>query len=190
MKTVLLVGGTGNLGALIGRELLKRGARLRLLVRPGSRSKVPADLAHAAEIVEDEQTAFRDVFTVVSAVQGGPETIVDAQLRFLRAARQAGVRRFIASDYSMNLFTVPEGDNVSSDHRREFGRRADGERGDVPASCRGWATWSPEGLTHFSTPYMLDEVTPMRVAAGVTEIVRLFDSGQSGRRFVLLDAAG
>jgi len=131
MKTVLLVGGTGNLGALIGRELLKRGARLRLLVRPGSRYKLPADLAQAAEIVEDEQTAFPGVFSVVSAVQGGPETIVDAQLRFLRDARQAGVRRFIASDYSMNLFTVPEGDNVSSDHRREFGRRADDERGDV-----------------------------------------------------------
>ena len=103
MKTVLLIGGTGNLGGLIGRELLKRGARLRLLVRPGSRSKVPADLAQAAEIVEDEQTAFQGVSSVVSAVQGGPETIVDAQLRFLRAAGQAGVRRFIASDYSMNL---------------------------------------------------------------------------------------
>ena len=131
MKTVLLVGATGNLGGLIGRELLKRGARLRLLVRPGSRSKVPADLAPAAEIVEEGQTAFQGVFSVVSAVQGGPETIVDAQLRFLRAARHAGARRFIASDYSMNLFTVPGGANVSSDHRREFGRRADDERGDV-----------------------------------------------------------
>jgi len=131
MKTVLLIGGTGNLGGLIGRELLKRGARLRLLVRPGRRSKVPADLAQAAEIVEDEQTAFQGVSSVVSAVQGGPETIVDAQLRFLRAARQAGVRRFIPSDYSMNLFAVPQGDNVSSDDRREFARRADAERGDV-----------------------------------------------------------
>jgi nucleoside-diphosphate-sugar epimerase len=131
MKTVLLVGGTGNLGTLIGRALLKRGARLRLLVRPGSRSKVPADLAQAAEIVEDEQAAFKGIFSVVSAVQGGPETIVDAQLRFLHAARQAGVRRFIPSDYSMNLFTVPQGDNVSSDDRREFARRADAERGNV-----------------------------------------------------------
>ena len=131
MKTVLLIGGTGNLGTLIGRELLKRNARLRLLVRPGSRKKVAEDLARGAEIVEDEQTAFQGVFSVVSAVQGGPETIVDAQLRFLRAARQAGARRFIASDYSMNLFTVPEGDNISSDDRREFGRRAEGERGDV-----------------------------------------------------------
>jgi nucleoside-diphosphate-sugar epimerase len=131
MKTILLVGGTGSLGILIGRELLKRGARLRLLVRPGSRSKVPADLAQAAEIVEDEQAAFQGVSSVVSAVQGGPETIVDAQLRFLRAARQAGARRFIASDYSLNLFTVAEGDNVASDVRREFARRADGERGDV-----------------------------------------------------------
>ena len=131
MKTVLLVGGTGNLGTLIGRELLKRGARLRLLVRQGSRSKLAPDLAQAAEIVEDEQAAFQGVASVVSAVQGGPDTIVEAQLRFLRAARQAGVRRFIASDYSMNLFTVPEGHNVSSDDRREFGRRADAERGDV-----------------------------------------------------------
>jgi nucleoside-diphosphate-sugar epimerase len=131
MKTALLIGGTGNLGGLIGRELLKRGARLRLLVRPGSRSKLPADLAQAAEIVVDEQAAFEAVSCVASAVQGGPETIVDAQLRFLRAARQAGARRFVASDYSMNLFAVPEGDNVSSDHRREFARRAEAERGDV-----------------------------------------------------------
>jgi NAD(P)-dependent dehydrogenase (short-subunit alcohol dehydrogenase family) len=59
MKTVLLIGGTGSLGALIGREIVKRGARLRLLVRPGSRAKVSADLAQAAEIVEDEERAFQ-----------------------------------------------------------------------------------------------------------------------------------
>jgi hypothetical protein len=114
MKTVLLIGGTGNLGTLIGRELLRRGAQLRLLVRAASRSKVPADLAQAAEIVEDEEKAFQGVSSVVSAVQGGPETIVDAQLRFLRAARHAGVRRFIASDYSMNLFTVGRASDFSS----------------------------------------------------------------------------
>jgi NAD(P)-dependent dehydrogenase (short-subunit alcohol dehydrogenase family) len=99
MKTVLLIGGTGNLGALIGRELLKRGARLRLLVRPGSRAKVPADLTQTAEIVEDEQAAFQGVFSVVSAVQGGPETIVDAQLRFLRAALR------LARGASLHLIT-------------------------------------------------------------------------------------
>lgn len=131
MQTVLLIGGTGNLGALIGRQLLKRGAKLRLLIRPASRNKVPVDLAQAAEIVEDEQVAFHGVTSVVSALQGGLGTIVDAQLRFLHAARDAGARRFIASDYSMNLFTVPEGENVSSDHRREFARRAQAERGEV-----------------------------------------------------------
>ena len=133
MKTVLLVGGTGNLGGLIGRELVKRGARLRLLVRPGSRSKVPADLAQAAEIVEDEQTAFKDVFTVVSAVQGHPGTIVDAQLRFLRAACEAGVRRFIAcSDYSIeSVHRAGRRQRLVRSPAREFSSRADEERGDV-----------------------------------------------------------
>jgi len=42
-------------------------------------------------------------------------------LRFLRAARKAGVRRFIASDYSMNLFTVPEGDSEA----RRYDRSSD-----------------------------------------------------------------
>ena len=74
------------------------GRSVRLLVRPGSRSKVPADPAQAAEIVEDEQTAFQ-ASSVVSAVQGGPETIVDAQLRFLRAARKP------ACDASLRLTT-------------------------------------------------------------------------------------
>ena len=130
-KTVLLIGGTGKLGQLIARELLDRAAKLRLLVRPGSRGKLAADIADASEIVEDAANAFDGVHTVVSAVQGRTETIVDAQLEWLRAARAAGVQRFIPSDYSMNLFGLAEGENLHSDYRREFARRAEEERGDV-----------------------------------------------------------
>jgi len=112
VKTILLAGATGNLGGQIARALLSKGAKLRLLVRPGSRAKLAADVAEASEIVENEAGAFDGVYTVVSAVQGGPETIVDAQLNLLRAARAAGVRRFIPSDYSLNLFGLAEGENV------------------------------------------------------------------------------
>lgn len=131
VKTILLVGATGNLGSLIARALLAKGAKLRLLVRPGSRVKVAADIAAACEIVEDEAGAFDRVYTVVSAVQGGPETIVEAQLKFLSAARAAGVRRFIPSAFSFNFFGLAEGENFNSDWRREFARRAEEERGPV-----------------------------------------------------------
>lgn len=127
-KTVLLIGGTGKLGQLIARDLLDRGVKLRLLVRPGSRGKLATGIADAADIVEDAASAFDGMQTVVSVVQGHADTIVDAQLEWLRAA---GVRRVIASDYSMNLFGLAEGENLHSDYRREFARRAEQERGDV-----------------------------------------------------------
>jgi hypothetical protein len=130
-RTILLVGATGNLGAMIGKELVARGARLRLLVRPGSRKKLAAELAASAEIVETDTGAFEGVYAVVSAVQGGRETIVDLQLSLLKQARAAGVRRFIPSDYSYNIFTVADGQNVNTDWRREFAHRAEQERGDV-----------------------------------------------------------
>lgn len=130
-KTVLLIGATGSLGTLIAHELLKTGARLRLLVRSGSRSKLDPVLAEVSEVVEDQPGIFDGIHTVVSAVQGGTGTIVEAQLQWLRAARDAGVRRFLASDYSMNLFALADGDNIHSDFRREFARRAEPERGDV-----------------------------------------------------------
>jgi nucleoside-diphosphate-sugar epimerase len=60
----------------------------------------------------------------VSALQGGPDVIIDAQLSLLRAAKAAGARRFLPSDYSYDLFALPEGVNVNSDWRRALGERA------------------------------------------------------------------
>ena len=100
-------------------------------MRPGSRHKLAADVAEKSEVVENETDAFDGVHTVVSAVQGGPETIIDSQLEWLRSARGAGVRRFIPSDYSMDLFSLAEGENINSDWRRDFARRAEEERGPV-----------------------------------------------------------
>ena len=68
--------------------------------------------------------------------------IVDAQLRWLRAARAAGVRRFLPSDYSLDFFRLADGENVNSDARRAFAAAAEAERGDV----RAWLPlmyWGP-----------------------------------------------
>lgn len=137
--TILLAGATGNLGGLIARALLDQpGVQLRCLVRPGTRDRAEALARAGAVIVEADLAdpdalgrACKGVSTVVSALQGGPDVIIDAQLRLLRAARTAGVRRFIPSDYSFNFFALADGENVNSDWRRAFARAADAERGPV-----------------------------------------------------------
>jgi len=129
MRRILVVGATGDFGSQITQALLDRGADLRLLVRSGSRHKLKPQFATAAEVVDDVDGIFNGVDTVVSAVQGGPETIIDTQLGLLRAAREAGVGRFIPSDFSMNLFGLAEGENINSDWRRAFAREAAAECG-------------------------------------------------------------
>lgn len=138
-KTIALVGATGHLGGLIAHELLTDPTvDLRILVRPSSRSRAANLEVAGAEIIEgdlsDEDALAaltRDAYTVISAVQGGPETIIDAQRRLLAAARTSGARRFIPSDFSLDMFTVPEGGIVTADMRRTFAHIADAERGDV-----------------------------------------------------------
>lgn len=130
-KTVLLVGACGDLGSLIGLALLERGARLRVLLRPGSGARLLPAIAEQAEIVYDRTNAFADVHTVVSAIQGGAEAIVDAQLDLLRRARAAGAKRFIPSDFSFDFFALDDGENVNSDLRRNFARAAALERGEL-----------------------------------------------------------
>lgn len=60
------------------------------------------------------------VEVVASAVQGGPEVIIDGQRELLRAAERAGVHRMIPSDFSINLYGYGYGVNVLSDLRRVF----------------------------------------------------------------------
>ncbi len=140
-KTVALVGGTGHLGSLIGNAVLdKPDIQLRLLVRPGSRDKAAELEKRGAQVVEgvlgaDAGAALASLCqgasALVSALQGGQDVIVDGQTQLLRAAREAGVKRFIPSDYSLDLFKVKPGHIPTSDMRRQFASVADAERGNV-----------------------------------------------------------
>ncbi|WP_162619398.1 NmrA family NAD(P)-binding protein [Salinicola peritrichatus] len=141
-KVAVLAGATGNLGSLIAQALLdKPGVQLRLLVRPQSVTKVAALRERGVEVVEidlDRQDqdellneAMHGAFVVISALQGGPDVMIDAQRRLLEAARRAGVRRFIPSYFSYNIFGLGEGENLNSDILRTFARVADEARGDV-----------------------------------------------------------
>jgi hypothetical protein len=140
-KLVVLAGGGGNLGRLIAKSILKvPGARLRLLVRPSGRNKVAELEANGAEVVEANfdpsqlpqiRLALEGAYSVVSALQGGPDVIIGTQSILLDAARDSGARRFIPSDYSLNLFGVGEGENLNLDWRRQFAVHADATRGEL-----------------------------------------------------------
>lgn len=139
-KTVVVVGAAGRLGRLIINSLLSHpGVRVRALVRDPSKPDIAELASERVELVGFDATAATEAerrsavagaFAVVSALQGGPDIIIDAQLALLRAAKAAGARRFIPSDYSYELFNLPEGVNVNSDWRRALGKLAEAEVGD------------------------------------------------------------
>lgn len=126
MTTVLVAGATGSLGGQIVKHLLDRGADVRALVRKSSVDKLTAHpnmTAHVGDLTDGADALARHldgVEVVVSAVQGGPEVIIDGQRELLRAAERAGVHRMIPSDFSINLYGYGYGVNVLSDLRRVF----------------------------------------------------------------------
>ena len=132
-NTVLLAGATGMLGARIADHLLEdEGVALRLLVRPaaladpGKRSGLDSLVGRGAELVEGDVAdpaslvrATEGVDVVVSALQGGREVVVDGQIALARAAAKSGVRRFLPSDFALDLFKASPGELPPFDLRRE-----------------------------------------------------------------------
>jgi hypothetical protein len=132
-NTILVAGGTGNLGGRIVRDLIKRGATVRAIVRPQTEpEKIEKLKKLGAEIVEVEmsnaeqlQQACEGASCIVSALSGLRETIVDAQTQLLEAAMAAGVPRFIPSDFAADFTRLQEGDNRNFDLRKEFHKTLD-----------------------------------------------------------------
>lgn len=134
--TYLVLGAAGALGRLIVPALLKQGqaARVRVGVRGGLAGKhaplleswaaggikvFDADLGDT----ESLKRACNGVDTVISAVQGGPDVIIDGQARLLAVVKRAGVTRFVPSDFAEDLFSIPKGINPYLDWRRTFDRQ-------------------------------------------------------------------
>ena len=127
-KTIILAGATGELGRRIAACLLKKGAVVKALVRAKSLGQEVTNLhTLGARIVEVDFSKVNDLVKacagascVVSALSGLREVIVDAQSRLLQAAVEAGVPRFIPSDYCIDFTRLPTGTNRNLDLRREF----------------------------------------------------------------------
>ena len=136
-QTVVLAGATGMLGGRIAHHLLHHGGvELRLLVRPGTgdsgekSAQLRSFVAAGARLVTGDlhdpaglARAVEGADVVLSAVQGGRAVIVDGQVALAGAARRAGVRRFLPSDYALDFFKSVPGELPSFDLRREAAER-------------------------------------------------------------------
>lgn len=131
--TILVAGGTGNLGGKIVKSLIGRGANVRVLARHSTdAAKIDVleregvkvfkvDLRDAGAV----EAACAGANCVVSALQGLREVIGGAQTILLEAAVAAGVARFIPSDFSLDFTLLAAGGNRNFDLRREFGETLD-----------------------------------------------------------------
>ena len=77
---------------------------------------------------------------MVSALSGVRNVIVDAQSRLLSAAIEAGVTRFIPSDYCIDYRPLEHGGNRNLDLRREFSTIADSSGIKVTSILNGMFT--------------------------------------------------
>lgn len=129
--TVFVAGATGNLGSLIVRELIGRGATVRALVREGHADGGDRlrDLVAAGQLslvvgdLNDDPAVLAShleaIDVIVSAVQGGADVIIDGQTNLIHAAEKAGVNRMIPSDFSVDLHRLDYGDNLFLDMRKK-----------------------------------------------------------------------
>lgn len=127
-NTIILAGSTGDLGGRIAHYLLQEKVNVRALVRPASdRKKITSLRTMGATIVEVDFNSLPQLAQacqggtcVVSALSGVRDVIVDTQSRLLEAAVEAGVPRFIPSDYCIDYTKTEAGTNRNLDHRRDF----------------------------------------------------------------------
>lgn len=131
--TIALAGAAGDLGSRIARALVSRGAEVRALIRPDTAAE---DRTHLKSLgltltpadpndVTAMAAAVEGARCVVSALNGLDDVILGRQEVLLHAAVQAGVPRFIPSDYSEEYIRITPGTNRNLDLRREFMARAD-----------------------------------------------------------------
>lgn len=186
LQTILVIGASGDLGYRISQAIIDIGhsTNLRAAARGGLSGKHVNTLRqlsdqgaaiYSAELddLESLKRACEGAHTVISVVQGGPETIIGGQEKLLQACLAAGVQRFVPSDFSENLFAIPAGINPYLDWRRTF----DGE-----------VTKSGIGYTHILNGGFMEAVfTSPGLIDGKAETLTYWGDGEVPLDFTAMD---
>jgi len=116
MKNVLIVGATGNLGPNIVKALVNNGHQVSALMRPTSIADTSKTQPLTDQGVELLEGSFEDHDSlkracsnkdVVISCAGGDQLM--NQIHLARAAKDAGVERFIPSEFGLDPFLAEKG---------------------------------------------------------------------------------
>ncbi len=129
--TIIVAGGTGDLGNRIISYLLKSNVSVKALVRNGSNAGTIAALREKGVLIAEVDFNNHDQMVsacaggncLVSALNGLEDVIVGVQTQLLQAAISAGIPRFIPSDYCIDYTKLSYGSNRNLDLRRQFHER-------------------------------------------------------------------
>jgi hypothetical protein len=127
-NTIVIAGATGNLGNRICRELIKKGASVKAIVRlDADLDKVEVLKEMGVNVMEVDLSSTEEIAKacdaadcLVSALAGLADVIVDLQQKILDGAIQAEVPRFIPSDFCTDYNDLVPGGNRNFDLRRTF----------------------------------------------------------------------
>ena len=142
MSKIIVAGGTGDLGSRICKSLVENGASVHVVARTAPKQKLSGVTYHQVDYTNTNNlvNVCKEASCVVSALSGVRKVIVDVQSRLLNAAMEAGVTRFIPSDYCIDYRPLEHGGNRNLDLRREFSTIADSSGIKVTSILNGMFT--------------------------------------------------
>lgn len=130
---IVVAGATGRLGKLICESLLERakstGQSIQVIGLVRNKGAITTTNSSEQQFIleqvdysseEDLKRVTKGAYSIVSALQGVDDVLVDVQSRLLLAAIANNVRRFIPSDYSLDIYKFPKGSNRNFDIRLKF----------------------------------------------------------------------
>jgi len=128
--SVLIVGANGNLGRVITYECLKRPNFLvNILIRDPDKDsglveqvKNSGGKCFVGDVTNPEsiKDCTKGVHTVISALNGDNRILLDGQKNLLDDALRNGVKRFVPSDFLVDIWNMNLGEHFFADQRLKF----------------------------------------------------------------------
>ncbi len=133
-KYIAIVGSTGQIGRYLTENLLAAGHRVRMIARKrdASTNKMVTDFeSKGADFLLVEDTANPDKMfeamkgcdTFVAAVPGSQDIILKLEPIWLEAAKKAGIKRFVPTEFGAHTRNIDYGDGIIFDHKKDFHKK-------------------------------------------------------------------
>ncbi len=133
-KYVSILGAKGQIGKHIVQNLLQNGHRVKMIVRDKHSSSdeiIGSFIAQGAELVLVDDTASIDKMAsamsgteiFVAAVPGSETIITELEPIWLQAAKKAGIKRFIPTEFGAHTRNIEYGEGIIFDHKKDFHKK-------------------------------------------------------------------